>query len=457
MKLKGVEFHFCPSSKKGRLWRCPDLDTAFLCSIYGIMPPMLETIDTPTRRHKAQLALLGCCLSVFWNGCIAFGFPGVMGSYWQEQFGVGQGQVGLVVTCELFALACSMFFSGKVHLAIGMRRCIALATIVNVAAFAMAMMATNIYMIYGWALISSFGGSFVYGPALTTAQLWMPHKRGLASGLVNLVMGTSAAVITPLWNDMLSSVGYASVNVMVMAGLVITNAVACLLVEVPDRTNLSLQDKEAHRLLTQESKRNSAAGERDFTVREALRSKEFWIIWFCWVLMGAAGVSMVSLSKSYALSLGLGAVVVFTGYNITNGVIRIVVGALSDKLGGVRLAIAAYLLAGLGYVLLIVLRGPVELAFAAALVGVGMGTLFTVSGPVVSNLFGLKYFGLIYGLVLTAYGFVGGVLGPALAGFVLDITAGNYPIVFGYLAAFSVASALLMVILKRVGRGKNLR
>ena len=135
-----------------------------------------------------------------------------MGSYWQEQFGVGQGQVGLVVTCELFALACSMFFSGKVHLAIGMRRCIALATIVNVAAFAMAMMATNIYMIYGWALISSFGGSFVYGPALTTAQLWMPHKRGLASGLVNLVMGTSAAVITPLWNDMLSSVGYASVN-----------------------------------------------------------------------------------------------------------------------------------------------------------------------------------------------------------------------------------------------------
>ena len=81
MKLKGVEFHFCPSSKKGRLWRCPDLDTAFLCSIYGIMPPMLETIDTPTRRHKAQLALLGCCLSVFWNGCIAFGFPGVMGSY----------------------------------------------------------------------------------------------------------------------------------------------------------------------------------------------------------------------------------------------------------------------------------------------------------------------------------------------------------------------------------------
>lgn len=86
------------------------------------MPPMLETIDTPTRRHKAQLALLGCCLSVFWNGCIAFGFPGVMGSYWQEQFGVGQGQVGLVVTCELFALACSMFFSGKVHLAIGMRR-----------------------------------------------------------------------------------------------------------------------------------------------------------------------------------------------------------------------------------------------------------------------------------------------------------------------------------------------
>lgn len=92
---------------------------------------MHEIADTPTRQRKARLSLLGCSLAVFWSGCFAFGYPGVMGPYWQEAFNVGQTQTGMVMTCQLFALAIGMFFSGKVHMAIGMRRCIAIGTVIN--------------------------------------------------------------------------------------------------------------------------------------------------------------------------------------------------------------------------------------------------------------------------------------------------------------------------------------
>lgn len=410
---------------------------------------MNEVIDTPSRQRKARLSLLGCSLAVFWSGCIAFGYPGVMGPYWQQLFGVGQTQTGMVVTCQLFALAIGMFFSGKVHMAIGMRRCIAIGTAINVISVAASAFAPNMAMIYAWGIISSLGCSFVYGPALTTVQLWMPHKRGTASGVVNLVFGTSAAIISPLWNDMLATAGYQAVNIMLVVGMVATNIVALILTEIPERAGLSDADLAVHREITEHSRRTSAA-DHDYSVREALRTKEFWIIWLSWVFMGAAGISMVSLSKSYAISLGLAAVSIFTGFNIANGVIRIVAGTLSDKIGGAKLAAGAYILAAVGYLLLIVLNGALPLAAAAALVGTGMAALFTVTGPITSNLFGLKNFGVIYGLVFTAYGFVGSLLGPALAGAILDATDGAYWIVFGYLAAFCLVAALLMVVLSRM-------
>ena len=89
------------------------------------------------------------------------------------------------------------------------------------------------------------------------------------------------------------------------------------------------------------------------------------------------------------------------------------------------------------------------MAALSACVGFGLGTLFTVTGPIASQRFGLKHFGAIFGLIYTAYGFVGGVLGPALSGVILDRTGGSYTAVFTYLAGCALAGVLLMALLRR--------
>ena len=91
----------------------------------------------------------------------------------------------------------------------------------------------------------------------------------------------------------------------------------------------------------------------------------------------------------------------------------------------------------------------VGVAVFAACVGYGLGNLFAITPPLASGIFGLKNFGTIFGVIFTAYGFVGGIVGPMLAGVVLDRTGNNYTIVFTYLAAFALIGALLMVILTR--------
>jgi OFA family oxalate/formate antiporter-like MFS transporter len=177
--------------------------------------------------------------------------------------------------------------------------------------------------------------------------------------------------------------------------------------------------------------------------------KPFWIIWFCWIFVGAAGISMVSLGKSYSLSLGLSAVAVLTAFNLANGFGRIVAAILSEIIGGERTGALIFGLSALGYAVLPHTNSEAVIMIMATFIGMSFGTLFTVTSPLASGIFGLKNFGMIYGLIFTAYGFIGGVLGPTVGGMVLDKTDGNYMIVFTYLAAFSLIGAVLMIVLKR--------
>jgi OFA family oxalate/formate antiporter-like MFS transporter len=56
----------------------------------------------------------------------------------------------------------------------------------------------------------------------------------------------------------------------------------------------------------------------------------------------------------------------------------------------------------------------------------------------------MRYFSIIFGLIFSAYGFVGGILGPLLSGTVLERT-GNYLLVFSYLGVFALIAAALLL------------
>ena len=103
-----------------------------------------------------------------------------------------------------------------------------------------------------------------------------------------------------------------------------------------------------------------------------------------------------------------------------------------------------FLTAGGAYFLLPHVSILIVLASLAAIIGFAFGTLFAVSAPLTVDCFGLKHFGAIFGLVFTAYGFVSGILGPSLSGYLLDITKGNFFIVFTCLGMFCVLSGIFI-------------
>jgi len=86
----------------------------------------------------------------------------------------------------------------------------------------------------------------------------------------------------------------------------------------------------------------------------------------------------------------------------------------------------------------------------AALIGVAFGTQFAVSAPLVTDCFGLAHFGAIFGLVFTAYGFLSGLIGPSLSGYLLDLTHGNFVVVYTYLGVFCLISSGLILGVRKV-------
>lgn len=378
--------------------------------------------------HRGRLAVAGCAVQVFWQGVMFFCYPGLMAPYWQAQFSVTSAATGLVMTCMLMALGASMFFVGRIHRRVGTVPFHLVAAVATAASLLLVNHAGSIRTIYIWGLAMGLCSSLAYGPALTTVQNWYPHRKGLVTGLVNLVFGLSAAVMSPVLSAMIQARGTQFTNCFLMVMLVVCGLPAALISPMPPAQRLQAAGQ---------------AGGRCRTPAQALRTGQFWLIFGVWCFMGAAGISMVTLSVNYANSIGLSGVTALTAFNVTNGVSRVITGTLSDKVGRQPVGCVTFLMAGAAYLLLPLAGSTVPLVILVAVVGAAFGTLFTVSPPLLSDLYGLPHFGTIFGMVFVAYGFLGGTVGPTLSGVVLERT-GSYVPVFLYLAVFSLLSAVLL-------------
>lgn len=410
-------------------------------------------------KKKSWLAIIATAVATFNSGALFFGYPGVMTKYWGDLFGADSTARGFIMTFACIGVGLLMLLSGSIHARIGTRKCLLIGTVILIADMILANFASSMWHAYLWAFLCGAGNGFVYGPCVGTSQQWMPARRGLASGVVNLTFGTAGAIMSLAYNAMLNSpvIGYRTMNRIIIGMIIVLNGISIIFAEIPEFANLTPAQKEEledQRRLASQAKAQSLSS-RSFTVGEALKSKNFWLMWLAWLFMGAAGISMVSLAKSYEsfLTGAAASAIVLTAFNLTNGIGRIVAGTLSDLIGRNLTGFLVLALGGIGYFCLPFAGSIAPAAIFAAFVGFAFGTLFTITAPLVSDLFGLKHYSMIFSLVFTAYGFLSGVAGPLLTGWILDATGGSYPVVFRLLSAFCFIGAVCVLF----ARAKKVR
>jgi OFA family oxalate/formate antiporter-like MFS transporter len=396
-------------------------------------------------------AVAGGAMAVFWPGSLVFGFVGVMGAEWARMLRVGPGAIGACLFFLLAGVGLMMFVVGHLQVRLGIRRMIFTGILLcGLSTLLVAWPVRGLWQVYAWAFGIGLGSSFVYLPALTTVQLWHPARRGIMSGIVNTMFGGSAAVVAPLLALGLKGPGYTGTSLILVGCVLGGGLLAALWCAPPGKDDQPAQPAAAPAALPGPS----------LTAAQAGRTRAFWFLWLTWALMGAAGIAMVTLAaplgRTFAGAAAAG-VVILTAFNLTNGLSRILTGYLSDLIGRRLVMTLAFTAAGAAYLALPHLHSLGLAAFLAAVVGFGFGTMFAVSAPLASDVFGLKHFGAVFGLVFTAYGFLAGALGPWLSGRLLaaggagsaSTGASNLVLVCTYLAVFCLVAAGLIPFVRR--------
>ena len=391
----------------------------------------------PLLSNKKIILFFGC-LAIFFPGSFVFGFPGVMASQWQTLFHVSKADIGRLMFFILAGTGFSMYLAGKLQEKIPGRLIIFIGCLACSAAMVFVGRASSIIDVYIWAFVEGFFTAFVYIPCLTIYQKMFPENKGLVAGILNLTFGGSAAVMSPIFTFFLISKGYGFTCNLVAAVSVLLGASVSLLIKLPEKEKIQ-----------------GGQPVSTLSLIRTIRFSSFRFLWCSWALAGAAGVSLIVLSSSFGQQLGYDVtqyVYILTAFNVLNGIGRLVCGRLSDRFSKQKILMIVYLMASGAYFLMPHFQDIYMLSFLSCFIGLAFGAMFTVSAPLVTEVFGLENFGKVFGLVFTAYGFCAGFLGPWLSGLILDATGSDFRVVFTLFACFYLISSMLVLKVKKQER-----
>lgn len=175
-------------------------------------------------------------------------------------------------------------------------------------------------------------------------------------------------------------------------------------------------------------KRAPVVGE-EHTIMEAVSSVDFWILFVSFLCGVGTGLAVMNNMGQIGLALGYPDVSLFVSLTSIFGFFgRIISGTISEftiKNAATPRPLwnaASQLLMAVGYILL-AMAMPGSLYIGSILVGICYGVRLAITVPTASELFGLKYYGLIYNILILNLPLGSFLFSGLLAGILYDIEA----------------------------------
>ena len=317
----------------------------------------------------------------------------------------------------------------------------------------------SLWMYYlSFAIVSigfSTGGA---GIAQATVVNWFIRRRTLAIALMMAGFGLSGSLV-PVVLRVIDSIGWRDSLMYIGFGVWLVGLpVAFMMKHRPEKHGL-LPDgdaMEAHSLPPDESGaleqpivRKPALPETNFTAKEALRTRAFWLIAVTYSIQVLATSAVFVHVIPHLTLLGMRDIsgYVLMGMTIMSLFGRLGFGFLGDIKDKRHLLVVTLILQCIGMLILANISSwwliiPFLLTYAPA-----YGGPIPMRPAIIGQYFGRKSFGAIQGLMHTVT-VVGGVIGPIFAGWMCDLN-GSYYLGFMILAFTSLAAIPAILAAKR--------
>ncbi|KAB3529247.1 L-lactate MFS transporter [Alkaliphilus serpentinus] len=353
-------------------------------------------------------------------------------------------QIPYMVACALFAL--SMVPGGRLQDKLGPRPIImASAVLAGIGFIFSGLFLTIIGLTVFYGVVFGAGMGIGYAAPTPAAVKWFsPKKRGVISGIVVSGFGLAPVYIAPLTTKLLSTYDLRTTFFILGGGFFVLIMLLAQLIKNPPKDYVPSDIQDLKEKPSVASKSNKI----DYNWREVIKTRQFYILWTMFCFGTFAGLLIIGqLAKIGLEQAGMkNAYMLIALYAFFNFSGRIGCGIISDKLGRMKTLFFMFLLQVTAYVFFPSLNTPISLMTGIAIVGFTFGGMLTIFPSVTADFYGLKNFGVNYGLVITAWG-IGGVFGPLIGGIVRDVT-GTYGLSYVISGALSACGAILTLFIK---------
>jgi len=416
----------------------------------------LTALDgTPIKNHGWRVAIAGLginlALGILYSWSVISGAINEAGWGWTAE----QRALPYSVACLVFCLV--MVPAGRMQDKLGPRLVASIGGLLVGLGMVLASYQQSVMgYVLGFGVLAGAGIGFGYASATPPAVKWFPpEKTGLIAGIVVSGFGLASVYAAPLARWLVSTYDlHVMMMVLGIAFLIVVVGLGQLL-KPPHK---ALQFVKGLGVIGAMQKESMAPPpkKKEYTSWEMLRTWQFYVLWFMYACGSGAGLMVISMCNKLNAKAGVGVLAV-VGLAVGNGGGRILAGIISDKIGRKMTMFLFFVAQAIVIAALAVFSGkdapPASaMIILSVLVGANYGSNLALFPSATKDYYGLKNFGMNYGLVFTAWGIGGFVLAQFAArvfdGKIVAAWAGSYSFAFYTSAALLLLAGVMTFIVK---------
>jgi MFS transporter, OFA family, oxalate/formate antiporter len=371
----------------------------------------------------------------------------------QAEFGWTKSQAVLPFEAAIGTIFIGTLVGGRIQDRVGPRP-VALAGVVLYSAGIMLASLTHTkdqlwLLVVTYGVMGGIGLGLAYITPIAMLVKWFPDKRGLITGIAVGGFGFGAVITSPIAAAMLRNTSQkTSVFLPLGIAYLIAGLIgASMFRNPPAGYAVPGFDPAGAR---------NAATTRAYTLGEALRTPQWYLLMLILCLNTLCGIAFISQASDAAQSVAKMSVLTagtFVGVmGLFNGAGRIGWAALSDRIGRMQAFIGMLLVQGISF---LILPHSVFVIFVilSALIYLSYGGGFGTMPATAADFFGTPNAGAIYGAMIIAWS-IGGVVGPLVAAKLYE-SSGSYDLPFTVLGIVALVSVVLPFITRPPAGGNE--
>jgi len=319
-----------------------------------------------------------------------------------------------------------------------------------------------------FSLITAVGlGASGWVPHITLIQQWFKEKRGLATGIVSSGIGIGILVCVPSAQYLIIQLGWRAAYRMmaIFIPLIVIFLALLFLKKTPHSASHQIEAGIPVKAIKDPLIINEDWASRSWTVRQALATRQFWLLALSSFLGSLIIQSVFVHQVAFFVDHGLEAL--FASYIVgLVGVVsigsKILWGTLSDKIGRemtYTMGTTCFLLALTTLVLFSIFSSPIMTYFFPIFFGMGYASTAALPPLITADFFEGRAYGGIFGWLMAFVG-IGGAFGAWFAGFLYDQVGSYLPVfIIMVIGAFSSCVSIWWAAPRKIrlvpGKRKN--